>query len=1057
MSLDIFPAGGLASSVITAVWVGVFVVVMLNLRFGTTLSGLVIPGYLVPLLFIKPISAGVVIVESIITYLVTLFVAKIVMTRFGYSELFGRDRFFALVVVSVIVRIIFDYLLLPQVGEWAIEQGFNFDYQNHLQSFGLIIVALIANQMWNSGLKSGSKILFLYIALTYLIIKYLLVPFTNFNIAEIGYMYENLAQSLLASPKAYIILITTAFVASRMNLFYGWEFNGILIPSLLALQWYQPEKLLFTFVETLIILALGHAVTRLSVFKHISFEGSRLFLLFFNVAFLYKIVLGFFLIEFFPTFKITDFYGFGYLISTLLAMKMYQKDIAVHMTRATVQTSFIAVVIASVIGFALTFTPQWQEQELKTVERARASMQKDSLSQFYTNYRPQLFEANFVSYTPPTANEQHIFEEAIEQLTESPSDVKFLNASELLNKIGFDLYLVEEKYWLITDQQPQRGWGIYVINTAATNELVIQAPDPLTERHTDLAGLKLFEHFQAKALAISSSKRKRAGNGMADVLAFPGTIYQIFSEQVSDNNTLQLRAYTSELNRQITGQRTFDIDTLSQSNILWAKRQLPADLPLKSIETWLRQLDVRFTPPPFENIQRSQHELGFAELILTSNAIKRLMADIQPLNASKEIQTDQQFVGFLQSWLRENKSMIAKRASYDYQPPKLSELLFWDEELLKPLLLLAENYQMEQWSSENLDELNRLATIASAYQYTVTRYIEENQQQEYLMLAEVPSDNMRHWGTLIIRLGDASDYLLEVPHPLFEASTFEFANSWFAHLNARYLLIAGSHPYANPNEIANVSKFGNAQTLFQLTHQAIVRFEQDENLLPVQIRSFNHQSGRATPKEQVLLNFWQSIGVPTSPSTAQLLHEQLNLSGLSIALADGSRENSSFDAGHSHQSTYASMVDNSSFATIRISPELQYRYKEKGVNSAIAQQARALSLPSLSVDLKTWLAQQPKTDKKLSDDLLALINVYQSKQDIITLQNILKHSDIEEIAHVKDIDSGQSFLLIYDHQKRWQALVNPYALGAKDHFWQTNEDVIKFINLRDSVLLVNEQ
>ena len=72
MILPIFPEGGLASSVITTVWVGVFVVCFFNLRFGWVLSGLVVPGYLVPLVILKPLAAGVIVVEAIITYLLTM-------------------------------------------------------------------------------------------------------------------------------------------------------------------------------------------------------------------------------------------------------------------------------------------------------------------------------------------------------------------------------------------------------------------------------------------------------------------------------------------------------------------------------------------------------------------------------------------------------------------------------------------------------------------------------------------------------------------------------------------------------------------------------------------------------------------------------------------------------------------------------------------------------------------------------------------------------------------------------------------------------------------------
>ena len=54
--LPLFPEGSLRESVVTTVWVGVFVISFFNLRFGWTYSGLVIPGYLVPLMLTNPVS-----------------------------------------------------------------------------------------------------------------------------------------------------------------------------------------------------------------------------------------------------------------------------------------------------------------------------------------------------------------------------------------------------------------------------------------------------------------------------------------------------------------------------------------------------------------------------------------------------------------------------------------------------------------------------------------------------------------------------------------------------------------------------------------------------------------------------------------------------------------------------------------------------------------------------------------------------------------------------------------------------------------------------------------
>ena len=271
--LPIFPEGALSASVIVTVWVGISIVCITNLRLGWVLSGLVVPGYMVPLLIVKPGSAIVVFAEGIVTYWLVWFYSEY-STRFtGLSSFFGRDRFFAIILTSVAVRIIADGWLLPLAGEWMLARyDLAFDYRNNLHSFGLIIVALIANNFWKTGLLRGAWPMAVQVGLTWLIVRYVLMEFTNFNMASLAFMYEDTASSFLATPKAYIVLLITAFMASRLNLFYGWDFSGILIPSLLALEWFEPHKILTTLVETVVILGLAEVTLRLPMFRNITME-----------------------------------------------------------------------------------------------------------------------------------------------------------------------------------------------------------------------------------------------------------------------------------------------------------------------------------------------------------------------------------------------------------------------------------------------------------------------------------------------------------------------------------------------------------------------------------------------------------------------------------------------------------------------------------------------------------------------------------------------------------------------------------------------------------------
>ena len=55
--------------------------------------------------------------------------------------------------------------------------------------------------------------------------------------------------------------------------------------------------------------------------------------------------------------KVSDLYGFGYLLPTLIALKMHDKKIIGRMSSALLQTSLMATAAASLLGFGLTMLP----------------------------------------------------------------------------------------------------------------------------------------------------------------------------------------------------------------------------------------------------------------------------------------------------------------------------------------------------------------------------------------------------------------------------------------------------------------------------------------------------------------------------------------------------------------------------------------------------------------------------------------------------------------------------------------------------------------------------
>ncbi len=1031
-TLDILPVGGLASSVVTTVWVGVIVVAFFNLRFGWVLSGLVVPGYLVPLLLVKPWVTLVILVESIVTYTIVVFLSEKISSRGSWSSLFGRDRFFALILVSILVRLLFDVVLLPAVGAWLTETyNWQFDYRSNLRSFGLVIICLIANQMWKTGIVRGVYCLIVTTAITFVIVRFGLLVFTNFTVSNLDFMYEDIAASVLASPKAYIILLTTAFVASRMNLKYGWDYNGILLPSLLALQWYQPSKILTSFVEAFVILIIGKLILRTPLFTRVNMEGARQLLLFFNISFLYRVALGFLLPVLLPSVKVTDGFGFGYLLATLLAMRMHDKDIVGRVTRATLQTSLSAVATASVVGFALFLLPDYFARSANE----RNSVQIPLVEEQETAFLPRLHEdrvllkqaLTLLEIPEPVPREIELFQAGLEQAlkyvkTKNPQDLE--QASFTFDRVRYRLHLLEGRYLYLTEKQPARGWGMYVIDAQRPQGLVLEVPRALDERGTLEAATALFPRLDARALAVAGSRRKSNADGSADVLQYRHTFFQAFHRTLSNGDVLQVRGDSPDIRRALGASRQESLAALSSDvrNVLWVNERLPGGLVLANLKPLLNGIDINWTHLPGRNIQRETSRRGFAELFVNPDSQRSLLS--QSLTAQRELSvevSDLRIDGFLQEWILVNKDSIAGRGTNLYKPPRLVELLYIDEEVVTPLLSAIENeYQGNEWTQAGLETLNILDTAAAAIGYRIIRYRHTSTNENYLILAETQdARQQRYWGTYVFRLGLSNPYSVQIPRPLFEVNSFEYGVALFARTKGKALLVGGAHPNANTDGSADIVQTRNKRSMFSLLNQVLMREAGDEPLLAVQSRAFGERMNAPSPGTDVMLSIHDGAyrEAQLSPLVQSLMHV-LEQDGLSYRVIDGSAATSGYEISSIPQVGYLDAVNNKEFVGLWLSREARAGYQQQTESRMATASFDALGLETDTADLFEHLSTRSisQVSGDIPDDLIRSIASYMQYLDVIALRRVQREWPQFRMQRILDRDTRQYFLLLNDAQ-----------------------------------------
>lgn len=1004
--IPIFPEGALSASVIVTVWIGITIVALTNLRLGWVLSGLVVPGYMVPLLIMKPTSAAVVFAEGVLTYCIVWFYSEY-LTRFtGLSNFFGRDRFFALVLVSVAVRLVSDGWLLPEIGTWLLlHHNLAFDYRSNLHSFGLIIVALIANNFWKTGLLRGVWPMAIQVGLTWIIVRFVLMELTNFNMASLAFMYEDMASSFLATPKAYIILLVSAFIASRLNLFYGWDFSGILVPSLLAMQWFEPHKILTTIIEAAVIIVIAELVLRTPIFRNTTMEGARKLLLFFNISFAYKYVLSWVLIWLVPETKTSDWFGFGYLLATLLALKMHDKGIFVRMTRATLQASLTGVVVATIIGFALVLLPDpdWQSQEFAHSARlSPMTREARPITEVVLEQKTGLYAASLgKAMTVPLQRELDAFAAGVRGLLEyrrTKNGSMLEEARHALRVANYDVVQVGDQYLLLRERQPANHWGVYVLRLNGESRLLVQVPAPVDEAGTFEAGIGLFEQFSAGAFGSAGAARRANKDGASDVLTRPQTIFQMFHREVAAAEALQIRSRPGI------------------QSILHVVGSMPESINLYNLGKAASALKIDFSPHAERNLQRQTMTGNFAELWMTPSDLNHLR-----LGAQHQVPVvREQINGSIQSLLRQTvtEQKIAAAGSNAYYAPRQDELLRVDREVLSPLLALATSMSDKSEPSEDELAAFAVAALSGSSLGMDVRWLTSTRAGYFLL-----ADRDWHRGWIIIRLGKAANFVIGSPRPLEEAGTLEIALSTFDDLRARVLIIPGAATNANTDGTADVLKNSN-RTLFTLANQVSLREMGDEPGAAIMVRAFGILPDRPAPKEDVVLAFdIASVDKSRLTGIASTLINELEQSGLSVRVGSGAADTAGYEATGGPQGWYMNQTRNKHFAVLWVSPLARRQLTEESVIAARRQFA-ALGMSVLQKDVSAELSARRMSATRLPADLKALAEQYVGSSDVVLLAEMQRRYPKLRFERLDDSGARGAFLLIAEDDAIVQGIMS---------------------------------
>lgn len=558
------------------------------------------------------------------------------------------------------------------------------------------------------------------------------------------------------------------------------------------------------------------------------------------------------------------------------------------------------------------------------------------------------------------------------------------------------------------------------------SELALEIPEPLDEPGVFDAGVGLFNSFATRSLAISGSGHKESYmESSRDVLKNQHTFFQVFHRVINRHNCLQLRLFTAEMARQLTGIRR-EGDALAINNLtsgLWIKEHLPEGLDLSQLKQVLNHYEINWTEPPFPNLQRESSRYGFAELILTQQDLRKVLFSPLLLTSKLTVQTIAQTLsieGYLQEWLLNRKQSIAPKGSRLYQPPKQEQLLFFDEQVLTPLLNVIRRATLDSSGiSGDSEELLRIVQAADIVGYQLVKYRDELTRREYLVLAEKDDKPLKYWGIYVFRLGEGRPYVVQVPRPLFEVNSFEYGVALFERLQARALMIGTTHPQANFDGSADLINPNNKFSLFNLVSQALLREAHDAELMLVNTRAFAYKADKPASEADVI--FSSSEGVVSRGQLGRLPQElltKLENDGMSVQLIDGSEQTSGYEVGSTAQASYLAATANKSFAILWLSPSVRSAFRQQSENLLQAAQFNAFTIPSVEQDLGVYLQQHRAFRSKvgLDDHFRTLLTHYIAEQDVLRLQQVVDSAADNRYSLLRLIDrnSKQALLLIHD-------------------------------------------
>lgn len=872
--LAIFPSNGLDRSLHAPIWVGLVVTTFFTEAFGWTYAGLVVPGYMGAVLAAAPVTALLIAVEAVLTYLLVAGVGQWLTVSGAWSTAFGRERFFLFIVGSMVVRVFMEGFIVPHVVA-----HYSLAHSRELYSVGLVLVPLFANVFWSSGILSAGPRLVVVTLIVYAFVELVLVRHTNFSVSRLLIANESGAQKFLASPKLEIILLLGALIGAQGNVRYGWDYNGILVPALLGVAWYEPTKFASTLVEAVAVYGLSRAVVTLPPFSRLLIVGTRRMLVAFTVGFLAKIVIGFTVSRFAPRVQLVDYLGYGYLLPSLLAVKMWNKDKIGVVLMPTVLVSMAAFVagngvgvVASWVSAATSESPAYASAPIVSADDAGIElMRADAFPDPHKGYAESGGRspvAITLTFARDLREHGHVDDDTLREVARDAMSARVARGTRS------DWMVLGPRASDPDARDPRPRIALRARGPSSSWMVVVKAPAPGSPL-LPIAN-RLAEDLDASGIVVVS-RYPEVGQTDRDVARRLGAALDATNVLVIADGPRGRGASLS-----IVGMLPGGLDPVSLGKTLG------------------REVDLGWRAPAEDARDGLLADAALLQ-VDAETAEAAAMAFYGPIERPV-------WSGSVHDELRARLVGLTSLGSAGFDSPTVEELRLFGSTVLE---------DATGWSSDGPRDYTRF--LAARLGFDIVRIGgDEGPPEAWALVESGGPQGRRGRPTLVVYADkDRADTLVEVPAPRWEVGTFLGALATLNNVSARGLLIAGAMPHEGALGVADARRMDGRRSFYQRIHEKWL--ESGGDALSVQGISADR-----APDEDAVLSFGRELSSSAlEPTWASPVRSALESGGNQVAAFDGSRAHASFGGAGDPTMAFAERFARDAYAILWLGPHLR--------------------------------------------------------------------------------------------------------------------------------------